>query len=184
MRRRACGLGWMVACSVTLASAAVAFAQEGDAAKSGEVQLPPQSGDDPRPADAPRPEVVGALAAPAATELDEGAVGEARKTLVFIGFHHAKTYSRVFLKTTARALPEVVPGPGIVKVRLKNTRSRLRNNLRFVDTSYFPSALWRITPRKAGDDVDVEIQMREAVAYRLKRKGDTIYVDFDPPTKK
>jgi len=157
---------------------------KGDDAKSGEVRMAPKDGDEPARADAPRPEAVGALAAPTAQELDEGAVRDGKKTLTWIGFHNAKGYSRLFLKSTERVAFEVLPGPGIVKVRIKQTRARLSNNMRFLDMSYFPTALWRVTPRRAGEDVDVEIVMREAVAYKLRRKGDTIQIDFELPAKK
>ena len=183
---------WFAALCVVLA-ASPALAQEGDAPptqapppaqapKSGQVAIP--EGEDAPPAEAPKVDSVGAMAAPTATELDEGAVSEQRKTLVWIGFHNAKTYSRLFIKTNARAALEVLPGPGQVVFRIKKSRSRLRNNLRYIDTSYFPTALYRVTPRKADDDVDVVVQMRDVVAYKVKRKAETVYVDFELPAKK
>ena len=156
----------------------------GGDAKSGQVRITGKDVDEPPRADAPRPEAVGALAAPTGQELDEGAVRDGRKTLTWIGFHSAKAYSRLFLKSTERVAFEVLPGSGVIKVRIKQTRAKLSNNMRFLDMSYFPTALWRVTPRRAGDDVDVEILMREAVAYKLRRKGDTIQIDFDLPAKK
>lgn len=153
-------------------------------AKGGEVRIVGKDGDEPPRADAPRPEAVGALAAPTAQELDEGPVRDGRKTLTWIGFHAAKGYSRLFLKSTERVAFEVIPGAGVVKVRIKQSRAKLTNNMRFLDMSYFPTALWRVTPRRAGEDVDVEILMREAVPYKLRRKGDTIQIDFDLPAKR
>ena len=140
--------------------------------------------DDASRADAPKPEAVGALAAPSAQELDAGPVRDGRKTLVHIGFHQAKTYNRLFLKTTERVAFEVVPGAGVIKILMKQTRSKLSNNMRFLDTSYFSSALWRVTPRRQGDDLNVEIQLREAVGYSVRRKGETVSLDFELPKKK
>ena len=154
-----------------------------DGPKSGQVRIVKDVDEPPR-ADAPRPEAVGALAPPTAQELDPDPVRDGEKILTWLGFHSAKGYSRLFLKATERVAFEVTPGQGIIKVRIKQARAKLSNNMRFLDMSYFPTALWRVTPRRAGDDVDVEILMREVVAYKLRRKGDTIQIDFDLPAKK
>lgn len=172
---------WFAAFCVAFA-AAPAAAQEADGPKSGQVRVP--AGEDAPPAEAPKEGSVGAMGAPAALELDEGAVADSRKTLLWIGFHNAKSYSRLFIKTSARVAVEALPGPGQLVLRLKQARSRLRNNLRYIDTSYFPTAVYRVTPRKADEDVDVVVQMREVVGYKVKRKGETLYVDFDLPAKK
>lgn len=146
------------------------------------VRLPPErSAADPEPT---RPASVGTLGPPASLDLDEGPVSAHGKVLTWIGFHQAKSYSRVFLKTTERAEVDVHPGRGNVVVRLRQTRARLRNNLRLLDTSYFPSAVWRIVPRRAGKDLMVEIEMREAVSYRVRRRAETILIDFDLPGQK
>lgn len=168
-----------------LADDAKAPADPGRAdAKSGEVRMVPKDADEAPRADAPSASAVGALSAPTGQELDEGPVRDGRKTLTWIGFHQGKGYSRLFLKATERVAFEVVPGQGVIKVRIRQTRAKLSNNMRFLDTSYFPTAIWRVTPRRQGDDLDVEIQMRAAVAYKVRRKGDTIRMDFDLPTKK
>jgi hypothetical protein len=176
MRRHALALA-------SLLAAAPAAAQDEKEEKKGTVVRIEAEKKVDEPA-APKLEAVGALAAPSALELDEGPVSEHGKTLTWIGFHQAKEYSRLFFKTTERAAVEVVPGNGVVHVKLKNTRARLRNNLRFLDTSYFPSAVWKVIPQKAGDDLHVEIQMREAVSYKVRRRMETIQIDFDLPAKK
>jgi colicin import membrane protein len=133
-----------------------------------------------------RPEGVGPMPAPTSVSQDDGPITEHRKNLTWIGFHQAKGYSRIFFKTTERVAFDVVPGTGVVNVKLKNTRARLRNNLRFLDTSYFPTAVWRVVPhqKRRIRDLSVEIQMREAVPYRVRRQGDVIQFDFDLPAKK
>jgi hypothetical protein len=157
---------------------------EGDKpAVTGAVKLTPEK---QKEAERPpaKPTEVGELSPPAALDLDAGPVSEAEKTLPWIGFHQAPSYSRIFLKTTERVAVEVTPGKGVIVLTLKNTRARLRNNLRFLDTSYFPSAVWKIVPRRQGDDLKVEIQMRDAVSYRVRRQGEMIQIDFDLPRQK
>jgi len=159
--------------------------EEKPAPAKGEVRLAPEKKAEAEPkVEPPRAEAVGALSAPAAMDLDEGPITAHNKTLTWIGFHHTRSYSRLFFKTTERTAVDVVPGSGVITVKLKGTRVRLRNNLRFLDTSYFPSAVWKVVPRQAGDTVEVEIQMREAVSYRMRRRGETIQIDFDLPSKK
>jgi hypothetical protein len=157
----------------------------GEEQKDSTIQITPAAKAAPEPKLEPfRPEAVGAIAAPAALDLDEGPVSDQRKTLTWIGFHQAPAYSRLFMKTTQRVAFDVAPGSGVIRVTLKNTRARLRNNLRYLDTSFFPAAVWKVVPRRGPAGVVVEIQMREAVPYRVRRRGDEIQIDFDLPAKK
>lgn len=165
-----------------LAASLTALGASSGAYAQSKVKVAPGAGI-PR-VQAPRLDAVGAIPPPTEIKRDSGPVSPERKILVWVGFHQAEAYSRIFLKTTERADFEVKPGTGVIQVVIKNARVRLRNNLRFLDTSWFPSAVWRIVPRRLGDDVVVEIQMRKAVSYRVRRQGETIRLDFDLPNKK
>jgi hypothetical protein len=153
----------------------------GGKVKSGEIKIPRK---DPMESDPTRPSRVGTLSAPTRIDLDPEPVSAGRKILTWIGFHQAPTYSRIFFKTSETAHFEIQPGPGLLRVVFKNASIRLRNNLRLIDASFFRSAVWQVIPKKERDTVVVEIQMREAVSYRARRRQGTIYLDFDLPAKR
>jgi colicin import membrane protein len=187
MSRRALA-GWAIATFTLAFGAHPGAAQETRPGKeklapTGEVKLSPEKGKETEPPPA-RPQEVGELSPPSSQDLDSGPVSQNEKTLTWVGFHQAPSYSRVFLRTTERVALEVTPGKGVIVLTLKKTRARLRNNLRYLDTSYFPSAVWRIVPRRLGDDLKVEIEMRVAVSYRVRRQGEMILLDFDLPRPK
>jgi hypothetical protein len=100
----------------------------------------------------------------------------------FIGFKQLPQGSRVFVRTKAPPRFSVSePRENVVRVEFLNTRVPLRNDLNFLDTSFFPTAVARITPTRSGRSYVLEIQLRERVAWQQRLDGDTLSLDFDRP---
>jgi hypothetical protein len=90
--------------------------------------------------------------------------------------------SRVFVRTS------VVPqftiqdlGNDTVRVELQNTAVKRRNDTRFLDTSFFPSAVAMITPSRRGSTYVVDIKLKQKVPYQQKIEGDVLAIDFERP---
>ena len=74
-------------------------------------------------------------------------------------------------------------GEDVVRVEFENTRVARRNDTRFMDTSFFPSAVALITPSRQGDSYVVEIKLKQRVPYQQKVEGDLLAIDFERPAE-
>jgi hypothetical protein len=100
----------------------------------------------------------------------------------FVGFKQTAQGSRVFVRTrTPPRFSVSEPRTNVVRVEFPNTRVPLRNDLNFLDTSFFPSAVAKVTPIRAGRSYVLEIHLREQVAWQQRLDGDTLSLDFDRP---
>ena len=68
-----------------------------------------------------------------------------------------------------------------MRVEFPNTRVPLRNDLKALDTSFFPTAVAKVTPVRQGKSYVLEIELRERVAWQQRIDGDTLCLDFDAP---
>jgi hypothetical protein len=102
----------------------------------------------------------------------------------FVGFKQTAQGSRVFVRTrTPPRFSVSEPRENVVRVEFPNTRVPLRNDLNFLDTSFFPTAVAKITPVRSGRSYVLEIQLRERVAWQQRLDGDTLSLDFDRPAR-
>jgi colicin import membrane protein len=99
-----------------------------------------------------------------------------------IGFKQLPGTSRVYVRTdvTPRFTIQDV-GEDVVRVEFENTRAARRNDTRFMDTSFFQSAVALITPSKKGDSYVVDIKLKQRVPYQQKVEGDLLAIDFERP---
>ena len=105
-----------------------------------------------------------------------------RARLTEVGFRNVGGVSRVFLRTsvTPRFVIQDV-GQDVVRVVLENTRALRRNDLRLLDTSFFSSAVVRITPARRGSSYVLDIRLRQRVPYQQRLEGDVLALDFERP---
>jgi hypothetical protein len=148
---------------------------------------------EPTPAAEPAPiqpaaepaEVAAAEPAPEspAAELDAASLAPApRAQLREVGFRQLPGVSRVFVRTTVTPRFSVEDaGENVIRVELENTRAARRNDLRFLDTSFFPSAVAMVTPIRRGSSYVVEIKLKERVPYQQRIEGDMLALDFARP---
>lgn len=130
---------------------------------------------------------VAAVAPPARPEprpaIAAAARGPARRNQVReIGFKQSTDGSRVFVRTAAE--PRFVireAGPRTIRVEFPNTQVLRRNDTRFLDTSFFPSAVAMVSPRREGAAYVVEITLKQMVPYQQKLEGDMLAIDFERP---
>jgi colicin import membrane protein len=90
--------------------------------------------------------------------------------------------SRVFVRTSTPprfTIQDV--GENLIRVELENTRVVRRNDARFLDTSFFPSAVALITPSRHGSSYVVDIKLKQKVPYQQKIEGDMLAIDFERP---
>jgi colicin import membrane protein len=123
---------------------------------------------------AKRPAPAGAPTRPAAVP--------AQHELREVGFKQLPGGSRVFLRLSSPPRFTISEaGEKVLQVEIENTRIARRNDARPLDTSSFPSAVARVTPRAAGSSTIVEITLREKVGYQQRIEGDVLAIDFDRP---
>ncbi|ABC81033.1 AMIN domain-containing protein [Anaeromyxobacter dehalogenans] len=99
-----------------------------------------------------------------------------------LGFRQLPGASRVYVRTTVPprfTIQDV--GPDVIRVELENTRADRRNDLRFLDTSFFKSAVALVTPSRHGTSYVLEIKLRERVPYQQRIEGDALAIDFERP---
>ena len=99
-----------------------------------------------------------------------------------IGFRQLPGASRVYVRTTVTprfTIQDV--GENVIRVELENTRATRRNDLRHLDTSFFPSAVAVVTPAHRGSSYVLEIKLRERVPYQQRIEGDMLAIDFERP---
>ena len=99
-----------------------------------------------------------------------------------IGFKMLPEASRVFIRTTTPPTFTISEaGENLIRVELANTRVRRRNDTRFLDTSFFPSAVAMVSPRRQGSTYVVDIKLKQRVPYQQKVEGDMLAIDFERP---
>lgn len=99
-----------------------------------------------------------------------------------VGFRQMPGVSRVFVR--ASVMPQFTiqdVGPDTVRVELQNTQVKRRNDTRFLDTSFFPSAVAMIAPSRRGSSYVVDIKLKQRVPYQQKVEGDMLAIDFERP---
>jgi colicin import membrane protein len=99
-----------------------------------------------------------------------------------IGFRQMPGVSRVFVRTSGPprfSIQDV--GENMIRVELENTRVTRRNDGRFLDTSFFASAVALITPSRRGSSYVVDIKLKEKVPYQQRIEGDMLALDFERP---
>jgi hypothetical protein len=99
-----------------------------------------------------------------------------------VGFKQLPGVSRVFVRTSATVQCSVQDlDDRTVRIELENTRVLRYNDLRFLDTSFFPSPVQLITPSRQGTSYVLTVKLRERVPYEQKRVGDMVAIDFQRP---
>jgi hypothetical protein len=113
----------------------------------------------------------------------EEAIAAARPSQVReLGFTQLPGASRVFLRTSAAPRFTIQDaGENLVRVELENARALRRNDLRFLDTSFFQSAVAMITPSRRGSSYVLDIRLKQKVPYQQKLEGDMLAIDFERP---
>jgi hypothetical protein len=101
-----------------------------------------------------------------------------------VGFRQAAGGSQVFVRMRSTPRFSVSePKERLVGVEFPHTTVPLRNDLNALDTSFFPTAVARVTPRRQGKTYVLEIELREQVAWRQRIDGDTLSLEFDNPSR-
>jgi hypothetical protein len=118
------------------------------------------------------PAIADAPAVAAHASADVLDIGAPRAQLREVGFRQLPGASRVYVRTsvTPRFTIQDV-GENVIRVELENTRATRRNDLRHLDTSFFPSAVAVVTPARRGASYVLDIKLRERVPYQQRIEG-------------
>ncbi len=158
---------------------------------------PPAPAPAPAPTPAPTPVVAVAPPPPAAPVVAAAApetplpppsvkptVPPRPNRVELVGFRNTPTGSTVFVRLQSPPrFSASEPREGVVRVEFPLTGVSQRNDLKPLDTSYFPSAVTRIVPSRAGRSFVLEILLRERVGWSQRIDGETLSLDFDPPAR-
>jgi len=99
-----------------------------------------------------------------------------------VGFRQLADVSRVFVRTNHPARYTISESSeNVIRVEFSNTRAKRRNDTRAMDTSFFPSAVAAVAPRREGSSYVLEIKLRQRVPYQQKVEGDMLAIDFERP---
>jgi colicin import membrane protein len=99
-----------------------------------------------------------------------------------LGFKQIAKGSRVFVRTSSAPRFTIGDaGERVILVELQNTRISRTNDARLLDTTFFPSAVAKVTPRRRGTSTVLEIALRERVSYQQRVEGDVLAIDFEQP---
>jgi len=99
-----------------------------------------------------------------------------------VGFQQLPGVSRVFVRTSGPAQFTIQDlDDRTIRIEVENTRVTRFNDLRFLDTSFFPSAVQMITPSRQGTSYVLTVKLRQRVPYQQKKEGDMLAVDFERP---
>ncbi len=99
-----------------------------------------------------------------------------------VGFKQLPDASRVFVRTSAPTqltIQEV--DERTIRIEIPNSRATRHNDLRFMDTSFFSSAIQMITPSPQGTSYVLTVKLRQRVPYQQRKEGDMLAVDFQRP---
>ena len=103
--------------------------------------------------------------------------------MTYIGFQQMAGTSRVFVRLDGNAAyRQQMAGGSKFVVELLNTRIKYKINKLPLPTTYFDSPVSRIQARNSGRRTRIEVELRESVAWRIKRIGSTIAIDFTRPS--
>lgn len=80
--------------------------------------------------------------------------------LTWSGFERTDASSRVFFQLSAGVEYELTAQGMLVSVRLPNTSSSVRNNIRRLDTRYFRTPVTTVTMRPRGPDMVISLTLR------------------------
>jgi colicin import membrane protein len=150
-------------------------------AKPAEAAPEPEAA--PVAAAAPEPEPTPvAAAAPEPDRVDRLQADGPSAKLREIGFKQLEGVSRVFVRTSVTPRFTIQDaGEDVIRVELENTRAERRNDLRFLDTSFFSSAVAMVTPSRRGSSYVLDIKLKQKVPYQQKLEGDMLAIDFERP---
>ncbi|MFZ5471987.1 MAG: AMIN domain-containing protein, partial [Myxococcota bacterium] len=103
-----------------------------------------------------------------------------RRQLTFVGFKLEPASARVYVRTDAPARYRISESDGeTVMVELENTVIKLPNNQRFLDTSFFDTAVALVSPVEGPDrSVRVAIKLKRSVPYQARQEGNEVVVEF------
>jgi hypothetical protein len=135
--------------------------------------------------DAKRQKTV-AMNTPPPTDTGHIDISGRQKRMLFVGFQQQAASSRVYVKTNEPVRYSVSEGVDkTVVLELENTRIAMRNNERFLDTSYFDTPVEKVSP-EAGPtrSVRIAIKLKESVPYQAKQDGNEVSLEFQRPAKK
>lgn len=109
-----------------------------------------------------------------------------RKTVSELGFKQHASASRVFVRTNEPVRYTVSEGKGkTVILELENTSIGPRNNSRFLDTSYFDTAVAMVSPNQGPTrSVRIEIRLKEVVPFEAHQEGNEVFLDFSRPARR
>jgi hypothetical protein len=131
------------------------------------------------PAPAPEPAPAPTPVAQSSERLD---VSTEPSQLREVGFRQLADVSRVFVRTNHPARYTISEASeNVIRVELSNTRVKRRNDTRVMDTSFFPSAVAAVAPRREGSSYVLEIKLKQRVPYQQKVEGDMLAIDFERP---
>jgi colicin import membrane protein len=125
-----------------------------------------------------------AQAAAAARPERRSGAGAPSARLREVGFKQVGGVSRVYVRTTVTprfTIQDV--GNDTIRIELENTRPERRNDLRFLDTSFFSSAVAMITPARRGSSYVLDIKLKERVPYQQRIEGDLLAIEFEGPAR-
>ena len=80
--------------------------------------------------------------------------------LTWSGFERTESGSRVFFQLSAGVEYELTAQGMLVSVRLPNTSSSVRNNIRRLDTSYFRTPVTSVMMQRRGPDMVISLTLR------------------------
>jgi hypothetical protein len=104
-----------------------------------------------------------------------------RSVLRDIGFQHVGGVSRVFVRTSAPPRYTIADDGSTIVVLLHGARAARANDLRPLDTSFFPSVVHRVVPKAAAAGTRVEIHLRRPAPHRVETDGDALTIVFEAP---
>jgi hypothetical protein len=96
-----------------------------------------------------------------------------------VGFRHAEGASRVFVRTSAAPRFTVREEGSSLVVVLDGAHAARANDLLPLDTSFFPSVVERVVPRRDSAGTRIEIQLRRMVPHRLEIDDGVLAIIFD-----
>ena len=88
----------------------------------------------------------------------------------------------MFVRLDGRPRYRIRPSPAgdTFSLELLDTKVNVENNTRPLDTSYFPGPVALVQAKRIGVGTHVEVRLRDAASWKVKRLGTTIAIDFEP----
>jgi len=114
---------------------------------------------------------------PAATEEPPHVSGK-RKTLSLVGLRFNKGSMSVFVRTNEPVSYRVSERPTGVVITIENTRIRRHNDTRSLDAHFFDSPVANVRASQNHGDVEVNIELKNHVAYQATQTGREVQLNF------